>query len=316
MAPSAFDPTLEHPLDVLRAALRYSQAGQRIALVALAATDGGGVRAPGALMVIDAVRSGAGYLSGGCIDADVMLQAQAALAASAPRRVRYGQGSPFVDLSLPCGGAIEVVITPDPDLPAIHVAVEQLAARQPIAIAIEADGLIRLGERFDAPSAALVAMARPKLRLRIAGRGADALALARIAAASGYDVVLWSQDPACLAAASGIGIIALAQLTTQSALPAHGDDPWTAFALMGHDPDWEAALLMDALNGPAFFIGAVGSRKAQARRAADLRQRGCAPATVERVRGPIGLVPSLRDASMLAVSALAEIIAEWRETPA
>tara|TARA_R110001606_G_scaffold262838_1_gene411448 strand:+ start:114 stop:380 length:267 start_codon:yes stop_codon:yes gene_type:complete len=77
---------------------------------------------------------------------------------------------------------------------------------------------------------------------------------------------------------------------------------------MFHDVHWETALLKQALDGPAFFIGAVGSAKTHAKRCESLRQAGTSEHDIKRIRGPIGLVPSMRDASMLAISTLAEIV--------
>jgi xanthine dehydrogenase accessory factor len=317
MAAPDFDPTLEHPLDVLRAAVAFADAGKRVALAAVAVTLGGGVRAPGALMAISEDGDCGGYISGGCIDADVVVQSRAALTEGEPRRVRYGQGSPFLDLPLPCGGAIEVAIMPDPDFGEIRAAVDRLARRGAVGVFIGAAGRISLLRAGEGPHAdGLVVAYRPKLRVRIAGRGADALALARVAIAAGCDTSLWSPDPHSLAAAGALGVTALEKLTTQSALPVNDDDASTAFALMAHDPDWEAVLLKDALLGAAFYVGAVGSRKTKDRRAAALLRLGCAQEQIDRVRGPIGLVPSLRDASLLAVSALAEIVSAWRESAA
>jgi len=77
---------------------------------------------------------------------------------------------------------------------------------------------------------------------------------------------------------------------------------------MMHDHDWEPALLAQALTGDAFYIGAVGSPHTHVKRAALLKASGLHDNDIARIKGPIGLVPSLRDASMLAVSTLAEII--------
>ena len=53
-------------------------------------------------MVVDAMRgsmgAARGSLSSGCLEWDVILQAQAAIAANAPRALRYGRGSPFLDI--------------------------------------------------------------------------------------------------------------------------------------------------------------------------------------------------------------------------
>ena len=92
----------------------------------------------------------------------------------------------------------------------------------------------------------------PKLRLRIAGRGADSLALARLAMASGIQTELQLRDGIDIQDAQQLGIDQVTKLTVPTSLPELNDDPWTAFLLAFHDVDWEQQLLAQALNGPAF----------------------------------------------------------------
>lgn len=97
-------------------------------------------------------------------------------------------------------------------------------------------------------------------------------------------------------------------MQTPAALPGLKDDAWTAFILMFHDGDWETSLLQQALSGPAFYIGAVGSPRTHKTRCEALVDAGSASHDIDRIHGPVGLVPSMRDASMLAISTLAEIV--------
>ncbi|MCA8893592.1 MAG: XdhC family protein, partial [Hyphomonas sp.] len=98
----------EHPQDVLGQWLAWRQEGP-VALVMVASTEGGSVRAPGALMAVSASGQKCGYISGGCVDADVVLQARQSIEDGKPRSLRYGTGSPFIDMPLPCGGAIDMM---------------------------------------------------------------------------------------------------------------------------------------------------------------------------------------------------------------
>ena len=289
----------EHPQDVLDQWLDWRQAGP-VALVVVSSTEGGSVRSPGALMAVSGDGRRCGYISGGCVDADVVLQAQQALKDNEILSLRYGAGSPFIDMPLPCGGAIEVTILPRPDEALLRQCHDNLRARK--------------WARLSLPELPVSFVYRPKLRIRIAGRGADALALARLVRASGYDLALQLRDGEDIDEALRDGFEDVVSLKTPQSLPPAWDDASTAFVLMFHDPDWEAALLKQALRGKAFYIGAVGSQKTQSRRRARLAQEGIQPAKIARVRGPIGLVPSMRDATMLAVSALAEIVGAYRET--
>ena len=305
-------PDCEHAEDVIARLLDWTDA----ALVLVTGTEGGGVRASGAMMAVSAEGRSAGYVSGGCIDADVILQAQGALRDGQARALRYGAGSPFVDLPLPCGGGIDLVILPRPDRRCLLAVAQHLGARQPVSLTLTAAN--RLGwappaARQDPPFQALL---RPKLRVRIAGKGADGLALARLCHASGLKVRLQLTDAEDALAARAEGLDHVDLLSSPHDLPSADDDAATAFVLMMHDPDWEPALLQQALDGPAFYLGAVGSRTTHTRRCARLADCGVSQTDIDRIRGPIGLVPSLRDASMLAVSALAEIVAAWHSPQA
>lgn len=295
--------TYEHPQDVLNI-LSDWQAELACSLVTITYTSGGAVRSVGALLAVGKDGRSAGYISGGCIDADVVLQAQHAIESGQARTIRYGAGSPFVDLPLPCGGAIEVLILPCPDRRIIQDVVTQLSHRKPVRIRFDEDGIWPLSDRDYAADAVLY---EPKFRLRIAGRGTDCLALARIGAAAGFDIALQVKDDDDFAAAIH-SQMNVQLLSSPSDLPTNTDDAWTAFVLMFHDRDWDEALLEQALGGPAFYIGAVGSRRTQALRSEALRERGLSDSQIARIRGPVGLVPSLRDASPLAISTLAEII--------
>ena len=300
--------TGEHAEDVLRNLLSWLKADHKCALVVVTHTSGGAVRAPGALLAVGPDQH-IGYISGGCIDADVCFQARQACERGEQKQVRYGAGSPFVDLPLPCGGAIEVQILPTPDRALIEQALETLASRQLLRLTLSSDGELRIesGRVFGTECDQIFHYA-PKLRLRIAGRGADALALAKISEAAGYKTLCQLLDDDDITEAEAGGLKQIQRLTVPTELNAAQDDPWTAFVLLFHDQDWEIPLLQQALAGQAFYIGAVGSRTTHEKRCRALRTAGSDDAEIARVRGPIGLVPSLRDASFLAISTLAEIV--------
>jgi len=295
----------EHPLDVLQFVKAQARLNTACALIMITGTDGGAVRAQGALMAVTETGVRCGYLSGGCIDSDIALNGQTALASNIPQALRYGRGSPFTDIKLPCGGGIDLAIVPRPRLDTVKQAVAHLEARQRTSLALS-DLVNSPAHPVQLPD--FTAYYRPKLKLRIAGIGADPLALLRLAKASGIDAMLWSQDDHCRARAAALSATPPVALTTPRALPEAGDDPYTAFILMAHDPDWETPLLRQALAGVAFYIGAVGSPNTHRIRCETLRHAGIRDSDINRIHGPVGLVPSMRDASMLAVSCLAEIV--------
>lgn len=311
MTDVAHNVAAEHAESVLTQLVDWQRAGDDAALIILTGIEGGAVRAPGAVMAVHANGDFAGYMSGGCIDADLVLQAQDALTSATRKQVRYGAGSPFVDLPLPCGGALILDIVPNPGSGVLADALAKLEARQSVSLRLGSKGDVSLAPPTasgQAPDGDFFALLQPKPRLRIAGRGADCLALARIAEAAGWQVSVQLTDRKDAPAAEAAGLSQIDLLETPGQLPDLTDDDGTAFVLMAHDRDWEVPLLYQAVLGPAFFIGAVGSVRTQANRREALAEAGLESHELNRIRGPVGLVPSMRDASMLAVSVLAEIV--------
>ena len=96
--------------DDIRPMLRRA-AADRIpaALVTLVDVDGGGPRSPGAQMLFCESEAG-GYLSGGCVEADVAIHARETLRDGAPRRLVYGRNGPWADIQLPCGSQISLLV--------------------------------------------------------------------------------------------------------------------------------------------------------------------------------------------------------------
>lgn len=305
---------VEHPAEVLKVVAARQRRGHSCALVVVTGVEGGSARPVGALAAVDGLGWMAGYVSNGCIDADVAQQALAAFDDGRPRALRYGKGSPFIDLRLPCGGAIDLVIDPRPDPTRIAAALETLEARRPVRLCVDGEQGLRavLAEGAARPDATLQAVElfyRPRPRLALAGRGAVLRAAAHQGALLGMELALASPDRSDLDALADLGPAASLHLTRPDAPAALPGDADTALLMLFHDHEWETALLTRALQGDAFYIGALGSRQTHALRCAALEQAGVPPEALARIHGPVGLVGSLRNASHIALSALAEIVA-------
>jgi xanthine dehydrogenase accessory factor len=288
----------EHASDIIATAANLIGRGQPFALITSLAIEGGAAREVGSLAVVEISGEMHGYLSNGCIDRDIHNHALAALQSSDKTLIRYGDGSRFADLKLPCGGALEVLIDPKPDVDAILVANAELAARRPAIMQFTVEG------RYAAFTYA------PRFRLCLAGRGAVFRSVALAGKATGFEICLLSPDTTDLAALEQLAsqtpvhLVSLQQADGMEML-----DEYSAFLTLFHDHDWEPGLLQAALTTDALFIGSLGSRRTHDMRCDTLRERGVSETQLSRLRGPIGLVPSLRDASFIAVSALAAIVA-------
>ena len=281
-----------HPSDVLRF---VTDTEELCALICVTDIHGGAMRAKGALMAVRASGEVAGYISNGCVDADIIFQAKEAMEDGQVRRLKYGEGSPFKDIQLPCGGSIDLLVVPNPDKAMIGEAVVKFATRQSAALTFE-----DFSWEYT-----------PKLRLRIAGRGAAVAALTSQALQSGFEVHLQSPEADMH---NDLNVTKFDHLTNLSAPPAQKDDAWSAVILMFHDHDWEVALLAQALASEAFYIGAMGSDRTHNLRREDLGQAGVNSNDIARIKGPIGLIPSMRDANLLALSTLAEIVKTAQES--
>ncbi len=84
----------------------------------------------------------------------------------------------------------------------------------------------------------------------------------------------------------------------------------TCIVALSHDPKLDDLALLEALHGPAFYIGAIGSRRnSQLRRERLIEHFGETEASLERLHGPIGLYIGSKTPAEIAVSVMAEILA-------
>jgi xanthine dehydrogenase accessory factor len=88
-----------------------------------------------------------------------------------------------------------------------------------------------------------------------------------------------------------------------------GIDKATYLAVLTHDPKLDDAALLAALDSDAPYIGAMGSRRAQAKRRERLVAAGVTDAQLDRIAAPIGLDLGAMSAEETAVSIVAELIA-------
>lgn len=280
-------------------------------LAVIVNVEGPSYRPVGACMAISGTGERTGTLSSGCIEADIVLHARDVLVSGSPVQIRYGRGSPFRDIELPCGGGLDILLLPDPDSVVLAAICAAQTARQPFTLCIDPktgglsaceegptgwrDGWFRL--RF-----------RPELRFAVFGKGPEASTFAALVQSAGYPNLLLSPDHETLdhGAQAGCPTRHLVEATFPQDLAI---DPWTAVVLFFHDHEWEPPILGTALAGPAFYIGAQGSQRARDARNLALEAEGVRPAHLAQLRGPIGLVASARDARTLAVSVLAEVLA-------
>ena len=296
--------------DDVRPALRAAlDAGKPAALVTISGLDGGGPRPIGTQMVwADGVVSG--FLSGGCVEGDVITHAQACLDDGRPRRLVYGEGSPWPDIRLLCGARMELLVervTPeDPAAAALFALTE---ARRPAVWLTDGERReCHPAETAPAPwQGALTRTYSPAVRLIVVGSDPTALAIAARGAQAEHSVTL--VRPKGPAEAPPLSGIAYRRDGPATALPEIGLDAWTAVAAASHESEIDHATLATALPSPAFYVGALGARRRLPERLAALRAAGVSPADVDRPRAPIGLDLGGKAPWEVAVAVIGEIVA-------
>ncbi len=302
--------------DLLRFLIDAQTRGERTALVTITEVVGRSSRAPGAHLAVSETGAYRGSLSGGCVEAAVVGEAQRVIASGNAELVRFGLGSPYLDIRLPCGGGIDLLIAPSPPAPLLHDALQMLAGRKSIALSIARHGRCGVSLADDGAATgwrgdSFFVRHDPPLRLWIIGHGAEAEALGRLGLAYGAEIASLSPDPVIVDTIAAQGGQAWL-LKTPAASPHLASDRHSAVVMLFHDHDWEIALLAQALEQDAFFIGAMGSSSTHRKRLEALSSAGVPAGRFDRVTGPIGLIPSTRDPETLALSVLAQVVAEWK----
>ncbi|OHD06740.1 XdhC family protein [Sphingopyxis sp. RIFCSPHIGHO2_12_FULL_65_19] len=303
------------PADILRFIATRNDEGIAATLVTLTGIEGSSPRAIGAQMAVAEDGRYLGSFSGGCVEAAVVAEAIETLADGNARRVRFGAGSPYLDIRLPCGSGIDLLFTPRPSPDAINQILSCLERREPAVLLLSQEG-VRCASPIDNDAATgwrddqFLLRFAPTLRILVMGQGEELTALARLAHAFGADICAMSPDRPALAQLAIEGI-ETAELATRTMLPPVVSDDWTAILSVFHDRDWEEALLPDALRLPGFYVGAIGSPRTQRDRRDALDAAGVPRSVGDRLSSSVGLIPATRDPSMLALSALAQIAQEY-----
>ncbi|EJJ26171.1 XdhC family protein [Rhizobium sp. CF142] len=281
----------DDPEEILSFAAAVLQKGGEVALATLVDIRGGAARSLGSQLAVASDGRFCGYVSGGCVEAAVASEALVAIAERRDRMIRYGEGSPFFDIVLPCGGGITIALHVVKDGGLINGVLEGLRQRRRTALcyhpAYERLRAVDPPSRSGWNSDEFISLYRPRTRIVISGQTLEARAVASVANASGYDAV-WREE-----AMNGEDTI----------------DEATAAVVLHHDLDAEDRVLRTALQSPAFYIGALGSTRTHRRREERLRASGWSKVEIDRIKAPIGFFGPTRDASSLALSVLADVAA-------
>lgn len=234
----------------------------------------------------------------------------------APIPCRYGVTADEAHrFGLPCGGTLELVLEFNPDPQGLSELVARLDSGALVARTLNlADGTAHLSATAE-PQAlrlddqALVNTFGPSYRLLLIGAGQLSEYLATMALFNGFAVTV------CDPREEYRGSWSVAAATLWTGMPddmvaRFAPDRRSAVIALTHDPKLDDLALMAALDSPAFYVGAIGSRRNNEARRERMREHfDMTPQALARLRGPIGLYIGSKTPAEIAVSVMAELIA-------
>lgn len=151
----------------------------------------------------------------------------------------------------------------------------------------------------------------PPPRLIVVGAVHIAQAMAPMAAPLGFRMIV--VDPRrAFATEERLPGVMLSTDWPDEAMAALKPDGRTAVVTLTHDPKLDDPALDAALKSPAFYIGALGSRRTHAKRVARLKELGHGDDAIARIHAPVGLDIAAVTAPEIALSVMAEIVAARR----
>ncbi|MDO8595429.1 MAG: XdhC family protein [Sulfuricaulis sp.] len=145
-------------------------------------------------------------------------------------------------------------------------------------------------------------------RLIVVGAAHITQFLAPMATLAGFEVIVIDPRRAFASAARFPGVT-LVDEWPDEALARLKLDTTTAVVTLTHDPKLDDPALIAALQSPAFYVGALGSKRTHAKRVARLTEAGLGD-KVACIHSPVGLDLGGRAPCEIAVSILSEVIQE------
>ncbi|WP_425408022.1 XdhC family protein [Hyphococcus sp.] len=292
----------------------WRQAGDATALVTLARIEGSSPRPLGSQMAVNDRGEAAGLITGGCAEAAIIAEAQKAIASGSNRCVRFGVGSPYMDIRLPCGSGIDVFFDVTIKNETISEILKAQDERRACAIAIDLteNHAALCPPQNEHPEDRCVKIYTPQTRLLIVGKGAIVPFAAQLAALADMETHIYSPEEETLEACLPYGAITT-RLSSDREVFGLDLDEWTGVVTLFHEHEWELCFLQQAVLSKCFYIGALGSRRTHADRLVMLKDLGLREDQLKFIRGPVGLDIGAKSPPEIAFSIIAEIIEARRE---
>lgn len=322
--------------DILEDLRRWLTADESVALATVVHSQGSSPRPLGSRLAVTASGHMAGSVSGGCVEGDVFRVAQHVLAGGEPTRLQYGAvDEEGWEVGLACGGVIGVFVE---QLGEIHRhLLKALESDETVGFATRLDGgghtlawpdgraqgdaalKSELMELLPGPAAELRGLPQGDVflelftqqpTLTVIGAVHIAVPLIELARVLGFHVRLVDARRTFATRDRFPEVDELIVAWPEDALTSRYLRPCDAVVVLTHDPKFDIPALMIALKSPVGYIGLLGSPSTQTKRHDALKARGFDNEALNRIHGPVGLDLGGRRPAEIALSILAQIVAE------
>jgi xanthine dehydrogenase accessory factor len=321
-------------VNVLTAARNWLARDGRVALATVVDTWGSAPVPVGGQMAVAADGNFQGSVSGGCIEGEIIMEAEDILASGQPKRLTFGVADETAwRAGLPCGGKVQVFVerieAKEGGTDLLDRAVAAGESRRGLVVRTHlADGRKEEFERSDAnlpqdiaerfrtaksqlqetPDGDVFLHALvPPARILVIGATHIGQVLTQIARLASYEVIVIDPRTA-FASADRFPDVKLLTEWPQDVLPKVGLDPYTAVVALAHVGHIDDEALKLAVQSDCLYIGALGSSRNHAKRVERLKAAGITDAQIARIKAPIGVDIGAQTPAEVALAVMAEIV--------
>jgi len=303
-------------IEVLRSAQAWMAAGHRVTLATIVKTWGSAPRPVGALLVIRDDGLVSGSVSGGCVEDDLIEKVKGGgLAKDKPAVTTYGVTNEEANRwGLPCGGTLQLVLEPLSEASGITELLETIGKQQLVSRRLEIEsGRVTMtpgkwSDMLEFDGKVLATVHGPRWRLVLIGAGQLSRYLAEMARMLDYQVVVIDPREEYYSGWDMPGL-EVNRGMPDDVVAALNMDGHSAVVALTHDPKLDDLALMEALKSPAFYVGAIGSKKNNDARRKRLEEFELSKDEIARLHGPVGLYLGSKTPPEIALAILAEMTA-------
>lgn len=300
--------------EILQTALEWLNQGHAVALATVGQTWGSSPSPAGSMMLLRDDGRHLGSVSGGCIEEDLLMRYSGGEFAH-PSKLKYGVTSEQAQrFGLPCGGRLELVLENLTDQDLLRKILAKISQAELVGRRLDlASGKVTLlpaspDDEFSYGDGYMQHVFGPTWQLLLIGAGHLSRCVAQIGLMLGYQVTVCDPreeygDNWLLSGSE------LSRLMPDDAVKKMVSHKRGVVVTLTHDPKLDDMALWEALQSPAFYIGALGSKRTNAARRKRLQQLGLSPVQLARLHGPVGLPIGSNTPAEIAVAVMAGIIA-------